>query len=57
MDSRLALVLLLTIPAATAQAQECAPAKLLATVPMHDAEPESNIRTVPGDAERHHART
>ena len=31
----------------TAQAQDCAPAKLLGTVQMRDAEPESNIRTVP----------
>jgi len=42
-----ALVCGLTIFAAAAQAQDCAPAKLLATVPLRDAEPESNIRTVP----------
>jgi predicted aspartyl protease len=47
MDSRLALVLLLTILSDAAQAQDCAPIKLLATVQMHSAEPESNIRTVP----------
>jgi predicted aspartyl protease len=38
---------LLLLTASAAQAQDCAPAKLLATVPMHSAEPESNIRTVP----------
>ncbi|MBA2587560.1 MAG: retropepsin-like domain-containing protein [Alphaproteobacteria bacterium] len=38
-------ILLLT--ATAAQAQDCAPARLLASVPMHSAEPESNIRTVP----------
>jgi hypothetical protein len=47
MDSRLALGLLLMILATAAQAQDCAPAKLLATVRMQDAEPASNIRTVP----------
>src|SRR4051794_7223826 len=40
-----ALVLLLISSAA--RAQDCAPAKLLATVPLHSAEPESDIRTVP----------
>jgi hypothetical protein len=30
-----------------AWAQDCTPHKLLATVQMKDAEPESNIRTVP----------
>jgi predicted aspartyl protease len=45
--SRLPLVLLLTALAGAAQAQDCVPATLLATVPMRDAEPESNIRTVP----------
>src|SRR5258706_10396685 len=45
---RLAVALLLTTLSTTAaQAQDCAPAKLLATVPLRDAEPESNIRTVP----------
>lgn len=39
------LALLLT--ATGAQAQDCVPAKLLATVPLHSAEPDSNIRTVP----------
>jgi len=48
MDLRaLALVTALTVLATAAQAQDCAPAKLLATVPLRDAEPESNIRTVP----------
>ena len=45
---RLAPAALLTaLTVTTAQAQDCAPAKLLATVQMRDAEPESNIRTVP----------
>ena len=44
---RLAFVPLLLTAVAAAQAQDCAPAKLLATVPMQDAEPDSNIRTVP----------
>ena len=48
MDLRRApLALLLLTLASAAQAQDCAPAKLLATVQMHSAEPESNIRTVP----------
>jgi hypothetical protein len=47
MDPRLPLALLLTVLAGTARAQDCAPTKLLATVQMKDAEPESNIRTVP----------
>ena len=38
---------LLTALALPARAQDCAPAKLLATVPMQSAEPQSNIRTVP----------
>src|SRR3954468_11109487 len=38
-------VLLLAVPAA--RAETCAPARLLASVPMHSAEPQSNIRTVP----------
>jgi hypothetical protein len=42
-----ALAFALTILATAAQAQDCAPAKLLATVALRDAEPESNIRTVP----------
>ena len=46
MAFRLALALLILAPAA-AQAETCAPARLLATVPLHSAEPESNIRTVP----------
>src|SRR5476649_2524567 len=40
----LPLLLLTVLPA---RAQDCTPAKLLATVPMQSAEPESNIRTVP----------
>jgi hypothetical protein len=44
---RTLLALLLTSLAGTAQAQDCAPAKLLASVPMQSAEPQSNIRTVP----------
>jgi hypothetical protein len=47
MDSRLPLALLLTVLAGPAWAEDCTPAKLLATVQMKDAEPESNIRTVP----------
>jgi hypothetical protein len=43
---RLVLAAILGLPGA-AQAQDCVPAKLLATVQMRDAEPESNIRTVP----------
>src|SRR3954471_19225715 len=35
------------LTATAASAQDCAPAKLLASVPMHNAEPDSNIRTVP----------
>lgn len=41
------LLPILLLTAATARAQDCTPAKLLATVPMHSAEPDSNIRTVP----------
>jgi len=41
------LVFLLTALAGTAQAQDCAPARLLATVRMQSAEPQSDIRTVP----------
>jgi hypothetical protein len=41
------LALFLSLGLAPAQAQDCRPAKLLATVPLHSAEPESNIRTVP----------
>jgi hypothetical protein len=41
------LLPLLLFAATAARAEDCAPAKLLATIPMHDAEPESNIRTVP----------
>lgn len=40
-------LMLFAIPIPIAWAQDCAPAKLLATVQMKDAEPESNIRTVP----------
>jgi predicted aspartyl protease len=47
MDPRFALALVLTAAASPAWAQDCTPAKLLATVQMRDAEPESNIRTVP----------
>jgi hypothetical protein len=46
MSIRLALAALLQTGIA-AQAQDCQPPKLLATVPLHSAEPESNIRTVP----------
>lgn len=43
-----ALLLPLALSAASAaRAEDCAPAKLLATLPLHWAEPESNIRTVP----------
>ena len=41
------LLPILLLTATVAQAQDCAPAKLLASVAMHSAEPESNIRTVP----------
>jgi hypothetical protein len=45
---RLALAILCTAAlAGTAEAETCAPARLLATVQMQSAEPESNIRTVP----------
>jgi hypothetical protein len=47
MVSRLPLALLLTILAGNAHAEDCTPPKLLATVQMRDAEPQSNIRTVP----------
>jgi len=47
MRIRFSFLLALSCLSATAQAQDCAPAKLLATVQMRDAEPESNIRTVP----------
>jgi hypothetical protein len=47
MDLRLPVALLLTVLAGAAHAEDCAPAKLLATVQMRDAEPQSNIRTVP----------
>jgi len=47
MNSRIALALLLTAVTGPAWAQDCTPHKLLATVQMKDAEPESNIRTVP----------
>ena len=47
MDPRFALALLLVAMTGPAQAQDCAPARLLATVQMQNAEPESNIRTVP----------
>ena len=43
---QLALALPLSLMAAAAQAQDCAPI-LLATLRMQDAEPDSNIRTVP----------
>jgi hypothetical protein len=43
----LALALPLSLWAAAAAAQYCAPAMLLATLRMQDAEPDSNIRTVP----------
>ena len=39
--------LILLLAATAANAEDCKPARLLATVPMHSAEPESNIRTVP----------
>ena len=41
------LLPILLLTATAAQGQDCAPARLLASVPMHNAEPESNIRTVP----------
>ncbi|MFO1247373.1 MAG: aspartyl protease family protein [Alphaproteobacteria bacterium] len=41
------LLPILLLAATAANAQDCAPAKLLASVPLHSAEPESNIRTVP----------
>ena len=41
------LLPILLLTATAAQAQDCAPARLLASVPMHSAEPDSNIRTVP----------
>ena len=41
------LLPILLLAATTAHAQDCGPAKLLASVPLHSAEPESNIRTVP----------
>jgi len=44
---RLVLLPILLLTATAASAQDCSPAKLLASVPMHSAEPESNIRTVP----------
>jgi len=47
MDPRPAVFALLLAAPLPAQAQDCAPARLLATVPMQSAEPESNIRTVP----------
>jgi len=47
MVSRLPLVLLLTVLTGPAWAQDCTPARLLSTLQMKDAEPESNIRTVP----------
>lgn len=46
--ARFFLCLLMTaLPAGGAWAQACAPARLLATIEMQSAEPESNIRTVP----------
>ena len=39
--------LLLSVLVPAARAQDCAPAQLLAIMRMQDAEPESNIRTVP----------
>jgi hypothetical protein len=44
---RLALLPFVLLAATAARAQDCVPAKLLATVPLRSAEPESNIRTVP----------
>lgn len=44
---RFAFALVLIGPALAARAEDCAPARLLAEVRMQDAEPESNIRTVP----------
>jgi aspartyl protease len=43
---RLAFALLL-LAGAAAHAETCAPARLLSSVPLHSAEPQSNIRTVP----------
>jgi predicted aspartyl protease len=47
MGLRFLIVLLSTVLASAARAEECTPPKLLATLPLKDAEPESNIRTVP----------
>jgi predicted aspartyl protease len=41
------LIAFLLLGLVPAQAQDCQPARLLATVPLHSAEPDSNIRTVP----------
>lgn len=41
------LMLLCTAMIGAAYAEDCAPARLLATVQMQSAEPQSNIRTVP----------
>jgi len=40
-------VLLLVLSGTAAAAEDCVPARLLATVHMQSAEPQSNIRTVP----------
>jgi len=47
MGIRFSVFLALIVLPATAQAEDCTSAKLLATVRMQDAEPQSNIRTVP----------
>ena len=44
---RTRLLAVLALLPGTAWAENCAPPKLLATVQMQSAEPESNIRTVP----------
>jgi len=44
---RLALLPFVLLAGAAAHAETCAPARLLSSVPLHSAEPESNIRTVP----------
>ena len=44
---RLALLPFVLLAGAAAHAETCAPARLLSSVPLHSAEPQSNIRTVP----------
>jgi hypothetical protein len=47
MDARIILAMLLTTTGGAARAADCVPARLLATLQMQSAEPQSNIRTVP----------